>query len=111
MYPLTCRGGFPMPVKAGRFEVVGVRATVNTTTADSRLRLIDDPNIKEGEPFGKILTDSYTGAGTQIADVKGIGGTDANLEVLFPEPMKLRNGVSITHCDNLVTGSIALYVR
>ena len=111
MYPLTCRGGFPMPVKAGRFEIVGVRATVNTTSSDSRLRLIDDPNIKEGDQYGKILSDTYTGAGTQIVDVKGLASTDANLEVLFPEPMKLRYGVSITHADNLVTGSIALYVR
>jgi len=111
MYPLTCRGGFPVPIKAGRFEVIGVRATVDTTTTDSRLRLIDDPNIKEGDQYGKILSDTYTGAGTQIVDIKGIGGSDANLEALFPEPMKLRHGVSITHADNLVTGSIALYVR
>jgi len=111
MYPLTCRGGFPVPIKAGRFEIIGVRATVDTTSSDSRLRLIDDPNIKEGDQYGKILPDTYTGAGTQIVDIKGIGSCDANLEALFPEPMKLRHGVSITHADNLVTGSIALYVR
>jgi hypothetical protein len=110
MYPLTCRGGFPVPIKAGRFEVLGLRATVNTTTSNSRVRIIDDPSIKEGDKWGKILSSDYTGAGTVIADVKGMADIDANLEILFPEPVKLRYGASLI-AENTVPGSISLYVR
>jgi hypothetical protein len=110
MYPLTCRGGFPMPIKAGRFEVIGFRATVKTTTSDSRVRIIDDPRIVEGDNWGYLLPASYTGKETPLADVKGMADIDSNLEVLFPEPVKTRWGISV-YADNIEAGSLELYVR
>lgn len=111
MYPMTCAGGYPVPIKGGRFEVIGFKATVNTTTSDSRVTLMDDPFINEGDKQGRILTASYADRGTKFIDVKGMADIDANLEVLFPEPMKIRNGVSLIRADNVVPGSMILYIK
>jgi hypothetical protein len=104
MYILTCRGGYPIPLTPGterRIEIVGVRATVNDTTADSRLTLIDD--------YGQVRTD--VGTDITLCDIKGLADMDANLEVLFPEPLKTRKGIAATAVTNLIQGSILVYVR
>lgn len=100
-----------MPLKAGRFEILGVRATVNTTTSASRVKLIDDPAIGDNAKFGNIYTSSYAGKGVTICDIKGMADIDANLEVLFPEPIKLRHGISLIQADNIVPGSLVVYAR
>ena len=55
MYVLTCYGGYPLPIAAGKVEIVGFRATVSDPTAVSRLTVIDDDDIKSQDVVGKIL--------------------------------------------------------
>jgi hypothetical protein len=105
MYINVCPAGYPFPMtRIGvqtKIEVLGIRATVNDPTAASRITLVD--------ATGQMKADEVTDI--TIVDCKGLANSDANLEVLFPEPLKTRNGVALTNCDNLVQGSILLYVR
>jgi hypothetical protein len=104
MYINTCVGGYPCPITKGvptKIEVLGVRATVSDPTAVSRITLVDD--------IGKLRSD--TAYDVTIVDCKGMANADANIEVLFPEPLKTRNGVAATDITNLIQGSILLYVR
>jgi hypothetical protein len=105
MYINVCPAGYPFPMtRVGvqtKIEILGVRATVLDPTANSRITLIDDT--------GQMKADEVTDI--TLIDCKGLANADANLEVLFPEPMKTRNGVALTNCNNLVQGSILLYVR
>lgn len=111
MYIATCPGGFPIPTMIGqRREIIGIKATVSTTTSASRLVLIDDTALDENEKFGRTLPSTHD-KGTKICDIKGIASVDANLEVLFPEPLQTRHGVSLVEATNLVVGSIMVYVR
>ncbi len=109
MYPLTCVGGFAMPVKAGKMEVVGFMVTVDDKTADSRFAIVDDPAIKSSDNWGQLLS-TLTNQKKILADYKGQGNVDTILGVLFDEPIKTRNGISI-FTDNVLAGSVCVYVR
>lgn len=110
MYPLQCAGGFPLPIKAGKLEIYGVSAVVSDTTAASRLTLIDDRNLPEGAVVGRVLGSDYDDD-KGIIDIKGIASADGVLEQIFPEPLKLRHGLSSVNSSNLVAGTIKVYVR
>jgi len=115
MYPLTCPGGYSVPLKTGQYEIVGVRATVNDTTALSQIVLYDDGGIISNT--GRILPTSFDPGSSGkkktvlVCNVKGIANLDANLEVLFPEPIKTRYGLSISASTNIVAGSLQVYCR
>lgn len=103
MYPLQCKGGYPFPIQAGMKSIAGVMATVNDTTAASRLKLVDSSD-------NKIVVDGDCKA--CIADLKGVANSDGTIGVMFPEAVKVRNGVAITSVSsNLVPGSVFVYVR
>lgn len=109
MYPLTCHGGYPMPIRAGRFEIVQINATVDDLSVDSRLRLIDDGGITD-DKFGRILADGID-QDTGICDLKGIANTVGDLRIQFKEPIKVRDGISISYATNILPGSIFVYTR
>ena len=108
MYVCQCAGKFPMPFAKHKSRIIGLRATVNDTTAASQVRLWDDSGITPGE-YGETKTTSETDLTTEIINIKGIASADANLEVLFPEPLALRYGTSIA-VSNVVPGSLMLYI-
>lgn len=109
MYPLTCNAGYPMPVRAGKFEVFAMSATVATLANDSRVKLIDDRGITDVN-FGRILPNTFVGP-TEIIDVKNIGNGSGTVEASLAEPVKVRNGISVAIADNIVAGSLKLFVR
>lgn len=114
MYPLQCYAGIPMPVKSGKFQIVGYKAAVETTTSASQLVLVDDEDIIPTDKFGKLIgnvADINSGdKKTVIVNKKGIASVDGMLEEFFPEPIKTRYGISV-HAENIVGGSLCVYVR
>jgi len=109
MYVLQCPGGYPVPAKAGKFEVTGFCITVNDTAADSEFALVDDPNINPDHKTGKLLG-SLDSVKTVLVDVKGLASIDTILNYEFAEPVKTRHGLSI-YGNNWVAGSVCVYVR
>jgi hypothetical protein len=109
MYPLTCAAGFPMPLHAGKYEIYGMSATVDTIANDARVRLYDDRGITDTK-FGRVLDEDFVGT-VELVDVKGIGNGNGNLEKWFSEPIKTRNGISVSISDNIIAGSLSVYVR
>jgi hypothetical protein len=99
-----------MPVKVGKMEIWGMKATVKNTANDARVRIYDDRAVNPGDNFGRILPDTFDGT-TEIFDVKGLGNGNGNLEQSFSEPIKIRNGLSVSISDNIVAGSLAVFVR
>ncbi len=109
MYPITCKAGFSIPAKAGKFDVLGYSVRINDETADSEFALVDDSNIIQGNDSGYVLG-SLTNQKTIIAHVAGLANLDSVLAVMFPEPIKTRYGLSIL-ATNLLPGSIIVYMR
>jgi hypothetical protein len=109
MYPLTCAGGYAVPIRAGKFEIVQIKATIDDLSVDSRLRIIDDDGITSSR-WGRILADG-TDQDTGICDLKGIADTVGDLSLDLIEPIKVRDGISISYATNLVPGNIFIYVR
>ena len=106
MYPIKCAGGFSIPIKAGKFSVHGIVATVNDLTANSRIALVDDENIK-GQSQGFVLG-SLDNVKYVIADFKGVASVDGTIGGMLPEPVKVRHGLS-AYFDNVVAGSVCVY--
>jgi hypothetical protein len=112
MYPLTCVGGYPNPMREGSFELVQVRATLSNPAASARITFIDDPNIKRGDKVGKVYTNDFIQQGaTRILDTKLDANTGGDVDVVFGETLKVRYGISIVNADNIVAGSLCAYVR
>jgi len=119
MYPLTCIGGFNVPAKAGKFEIVGFTVVGDDDLADGldiEVAIIDDPSIKPTETVGKIIA-SLTTPNEQkgiIVHKKIAFDTDSNynatIEWFPPEPIKTRYGTSLFF-SNIRQGSFCLYVR
>lgn len=104
MYPLQCYAGHAMPIsKGGKFEVWGVSAKVNDSTAASQLKLVD------ADDFKCIADDGIKRP--VLVDVAGLANADGNIGILFPAPLKVRNGVVTAKATNLKGGSIQLFVR
>ncbi len=112
MYVAQCYAGYPMPLKAGKFEVCGVRATLASVAAAARLTLFDDETIAPGVRNGNILpSDAYLTNKTAFLDELTAANTIGTVDVQFPEPIKMRFGVSVSDSSNIVGGSLMLYVR
>ena len=107
MQPLTCRAGYPMPIKKGRVEIWGVVATVNDPTAVSRLTLVDceDFHILTNEVITPVNNRRH------ILDLKGLANADGTLSMFFPEPIKTMRGLSVINTTNLEGGKIFVYIR
>lgn len=110
MYPLTCAGGFPNPVKAGKMEFLGVQATSKQINQPSRITLIDDRGISPDAKYGRIL-DSGSVATVQICDKRVEDNVNGMIEWYPPEPIKLRNGISVLRADNIEAGSLKVFVK
>ncbi len=112
MYVAQCYAGFPMPLKAGKFEVCGVRATPTSAAAAARMTLLDDDTLVDGDRNGKMYsaTDSHSRK-TIFADVRTAANESGNIDVIFPAPIKMRYGVSVAGLSNIIGGSITLYIR
>jgi hypothetical protein len=99
-----------MPLKAGKNEIFGVRATLKSSAAVARLTLVDDMDLPEGAGFGRIYSASMDKK-TTILDERTVATYAGTMDVMFPEPIKTRRGVSVAGATNLVGGSIMLYIR
>ena len=109
-YPITCAGGFFVPIRNSGLRVLGCMATVNDTTANSRVVLIDDPGIALGAKWGRILPTTHDNRKGFI-DVKGLGGVDANLFQILPDSLKIRHGISAVETSNIIAGTLKIFVE
>ena len=109
MYVKTCVGGYPNPIFAGRNEILGFRVTVNDLSKASRAILWDDAAITEINKTGYVQPKDYAGK-VKLADFKGDADVDGNLEVIFPESLKTRRGISAAF-ENTVAGTFILYIK
>ena len=104
MQPLVCRGGFPLPIGKGKKEIYGVMAVVNDPTAASRLSLFDSENFN--------ITTNAVDLKKTFCDLKGLANADGVIGCMFPEPIKVIDGVAMNGVStNLIAGRTCLYVR
>ena len=110
-YPMQCYAGFPMPLLTGKFEITGFCCSVETTASTSQIAIFDDPTIKSGDNFGKLIpvADIYH-TKVLLCDIKNVASLDKAVQYEFPEPVKIRHGISLA-ADNIVGGSLCLYRR
>ena len=112
MYILQCAGGHAVPLKGGKFEVIGVHAKVNDPTAASRLTLIDDldiPQAKDDANLGRVLADDNQKV--VLCDCHGLANADAEIGIIFAEPIKIRKALSVINATNLKGGRVCVHVR
>ncbi len=113
MYPLTCVGGFNVPARRGKFNIVGFTVAVNDMAADSESSVVDDININQAlaNEAGKIIPSlsAPTEIKKVIASVKAKASTVGTLEWWPAEPVKTRYGTSLCF-TNVRQGSVCLYV-
>ena len=111
MYPLQCRGTFFNPAKVGTFSIVGFQASVSDLTADARLALIDDVNLDSNDLVGLVYGTDPVNV-FPIIDKQAQADQEGNLEAWFPEPIKIRHGISIgAGTTNIVGGTLKVYAR
>lgn len=102
MQPLLCPGGYGLPQKEGKFQIFKILAACSSTVAASQIILADS---KKTSIKDKLKTDRY------VLNAKRIAACDANIEINFPEPIKVTDGIFPLTTSNLVPGSIFVYVR
>lgn len=104
MYPITCMGGYPIPIKKGKFTVWGFNAVVTTPASASRLTLVDSEDFKE-------VADTQA-MKPVLCDVKGVANGDGTICFIFPEPIKVRHGVSIgSGTTNIQAGRTTVFIQ
>jgi hypothetical protein len=103
MQPIRCQGGYAVPIKAGKMEIVGIQAPCEDIASMSRLRVVDNGS-------GEVLAETSYG-NKIVAEGKRMTNVDGNITIPFPEPLKVTDGVNVTYAQNLVPGSILVYVR
>lgn len=110
-YPMQCYAGFPMPLHVGKYEILGLSATAETTSGAAQLTLFDDRTIKPDDPFGKLVAvgDIYN-TRDMLVDIKVIAALDDHISYMFDEPIKTRHGLSLA-ANNIKGGSICVYRR
>lgn len=110
MYPIQCYAGYYVPVKAGKFEIVGFEAVVNTLTSAATINFVDDEGIKPWDKFGRLLSSSQTLQPPILTDkTSASGGTLLGRQ--FAEPVKVRHGLSAMTTDNCIPGQIIVWVK
>ena len=103
MYIIECPGKFFLPIRRGQFEILGMTATVDDITAVSRVVLVDTDSFD-------VKTSTYdTKKG--IIDVKGLPNQKGILEQMFPAPLKTMKGLAIVQSNNVVSGTIKVFIR
>lgn len=102
MYPITCAGGYPIPIKKGRFKICGVAITANSTAAASRCTFVDSDDFK-------IITESQD-TKVILADLKGLANGSGWETQMFAEPIQVRDGIAICNGVNTATGRIIVYI-
>jgi hypothetical protein len=116
-YVAQCLAGFAMPLRAGKFDVIGVRATISDTSKAARLTLFDDStldSLNKGDRYGKGYsgTDPVAKPATLFDMYAAASALDGILRIDFTdEPITVRNGISATNAYNLVGGSVCLYIK
>jgi len=101
MYMLTCAGGYPIPIERGKFHIVGFQVTADSTAAASRCTFIDSDAFKEvtdGQDYKNV-----------ISDLKGIANVNGTLLHMLPEPIKVREGITVANWTNVRRATV--YVR
>lgn len=111
-YPLQCYAGYSMPIKAGKFEIIGYFAAPEAIGTAMEIAIVDDTSIKPGDNFGKIISSM---ASTSTDNTKTViawerVGVGYNAVQTFGEPIKTRHGISI-YSTNIKGGSLCVYVR
>lgn len=102
MYPLLCPGGYGLPIKTGRFEIMKITAACSDSSAAARLQLIDSARQL---PASKLKADKL------LVDLKRVAACQPNIVFDCEEPIKVRDTISPIYSTNLVPGSIMVYVR
>lgn len=110
MQPILCSAGYGVPLKAGRLEIVQVIAPGSDTNSSSRLTLIDDGALEDGDKFGNFVA-TKTSKHRLVFDKKRVAACHANIDEELAEPMKVIHGISVLNAENLVPGSIFVYIR
>jgi len=108
MYPIQCAGGFSIPLKAGKFRIMGIKATISDPTAVARIMLVDDPDISKNQSSQGYLISSASNQRRILADIKSVASTVGCLEADFPSPIKTRHGTS-AYFTNVLPGSVCVY--
>ena len=110
MYPVTCKGGFFVPARKGMMRVLGVQATVADLTADARVALIDDEEIKHsttGFIYGTDPTYVYP-----LIDIQAQADQEGKISEWYSEPIVFRYGISVgANTTNISTSSLKVFVR
>jgi len=103
MYIIECPGKFFVPIRKGQFEILGMTATVDDITAVSRVTLVDTDSFD-------IKASTYD-LRKGLIDVKGLPNQKGILEQMFPGPLKTMRGLSVIQSDNVVPGTIKVFLR
>ena len=99
-----------MPVRAGKFEIVGFSVAAASSALSIEVQVVDDINIKSSDDFGNLLPTAENNK-TVLFHRKGIATYSGQIDAMtFTEPIKTRHGISV-YTDNIVPGSFCLYVR
>ena len=118
MYPILCAGKYGVPLRAGKCVIHHITAACSDVSASSRLTLLDDETIpvmispkgaNPGDRHGN-LPDEKLKEHSMIFDMKRVAACAANIDCQLKEPVTVRRGISILNSDNLVPGSIMVYV-
>ncbi len=112
MQPLLCKGGYPMPITKGKFEILAVHATIEDTTAAARLTLLDSDDFAV-VPDGVTMQykDNHNNR-RLIFDQKVIANSSGAIEMVFAEPLKTIRGVSVNSLSsNTEGGKVFVYVK
>lgn len=108
MYPILCPGGYGVPMKAGKMEIVAIVAAGSDASSSSRLTLLD--YAAAGDKMGTFIK-SKTKDYDQIIDIKRVAACEPNITFYPALPIKTRSGISVLRSSNMEPGSITVYVR
>jgi hypothetical protein len=101
MQPLLCAGGYGVPQREGKFQIWKILAACSDSSASSRLTLLDSKKTSvASKQYGDRL----------FTDAKRVAACNANIEITFPTPIKVVDGIFPLTTTNLVPGSIFVYV-
>ena len=103
MQPLRCQGGYAVPIRVGKVEIMGIHAPASALATASRLRVVDNGSYA-------ILPDTQA-TDKVIAEMQRVISIEGNVTLMFPEPIKCLEGVNVTYATNLTPGSICVFVR
>jgi hypothetical protein len=77
--------------------------TVNDTTVATRCTLVDSDDFKE-------LTDDQSLKGV-LVDLKGLANAEGVMGIMFPAPIQVRDGVTVSNLSNVLAGRTIVYIQ